>query len=206
MENDPWIDANSRIDAKRLYALGVVTLNWNSAEFSLFWLFVAVSGMDIMKARIIVHDMTAPSLATKIRELAAENLQIQSEEQESVEFAMKAFDLCRINRNQFTHFLPSKGKEGLDLYRVKGAAISFDMIPSDIATIRRVAEEIEKTNRFIIKLSTRISDRLAEGIPNRLAGWRMPGPLPDKFPLPEMVWKPPTPLPQLSRKTRKRRS
>jgi hypothetical protein len=105
-----------------------------------------------------------------------------SHAKEAVEHALAIFDVCRINRNQLTHFMPSAGREGIEFWRNKGPRIEREIVPNDVADLRRVADEIRSLNNYLA------------GVGNHISGCRYRSPeiplLPDKPPIPERLWRP----------------
>lgn len=119
MENDDWIDSRSIISPKKLHALGVMVLFWNSTEIGLSNLFQAVSDLPDKKSRVLIYDLQMPSLLEKIKLLIPDS-GISDAATDAAQHALNLFDICRINRNQLTHFAPVGGTDSVEFWRVKG--------------------------------------------------------------------------------------
>jgi hypothetical protein len=190
---DDWIRKHESIDSKICHALGFINIVWNACEHGLLPLFRAVTNLRGQEAFILTHDMGDVTLTNKIREflplrkdfLPAEKLMILS--------ALEGYDVNRVNRNQLSHFSPvpsgsvlSVGKD-LQFYRRKGPRFLADAIPSDLTSIRRVADDLVMLAAYLGALN-----RYLHGKHEKLP----PMPMPGKLPLPERLWTPPPPNPQ----------
>jgi hypothetical protein len=108
---------------------------------------------------------------------------------DAVVHAVRVYEVCRINRNQLTHFLP-QGLTGSDLTRLKGESFAPQPFPDSLADIRRVAEEIEALIGYLSAMFNFFRARFQNALR------RAPTPLPDKPPLPKMLWHIPPPPPK----------
>lgn len=179
---DTWISSkSSKTDAETLHALGVVSLIWNACEYGLLPLFCTATNIDTRLAWIIIHDLGDIAISNKIHDALA--LSKHSEdEKEAILYALKLYDTNRINRNQLAHFMPIFGLDGLALFRQKGPIIWPEWFPSDLKSVRRVADELAALSNYISDVSNYFITKMKG---------TAPGPLPDRPPLPERLWKPP---------------
>ena len=186
MNDDIWIAQRSLIEPEKLHALGVVTFFWNSAEIGLFNLFEAVANLPAKQARILIYDLQVPAIIDRIKYLLPQS-GLSKDVVDSVEYALKIFDVCRINRNQLTHFAPVGMATGIEFWRIKGHEWTRNVVPNSVDDIRRVAEEITTCNNFVAVVAMHIYEIRTGGEQRSL---------PDRPPLPERLWKPPSPSPR----------
>jgi hypothetical protein len=181
--DDPWIASRSRrIDPKILHALGLVNLSWNACEHGLLLLFCSTTNIGGKRALILTHDLGDVTLSNKIRDLM-EISDHQPHEREAIERALDVYEICRLNRNQLSHFTPSHNQaDELEMYRKKGPTLMEEQFPCDLATIRRVADEITHLTNHLSAIGNYFLAKLYG---------QKPGSLPQKPPLPGRVWTPP---------------
>lgn len=181
--DDLWISSKSdKTVAETLHALGVVSLIWNACEYGLLPIFCAVTNIDTRLAWIIIHDLGDVATSNNIRDALATSKHSVSEK-EAILYAIDLYDMNRINRNQLTHFMPIFGLDGLALFRQKGPFIWPEWFPSDLKSVRRVADELEVLCAYLSDVGEYFT---------KMKG-TAPGPLPNRPPLPERLWKPPPP-------------
>lgn len=130
----------------------------------------------------MVHDLQLPQICDRIKGFA-ETDRFDGDTRSAILCALALFDVNRMNRNQLTHFLPTGSRSGMEFWRNKGPSFDMDVIPSDVGTIRRVADEIRTAQAYQVNLANRLSAR-------RENFFAKPEPLPEKPPLPERIWKP----------------
>jgi hypothetical protein len=206
LATDPWIKANSEIEAQRLHALGVIVFRWNLSEQKLFHLFWALLDRPESEVVALAHEVNDIGLAVRIRALAIGRLSANAKLCDAIENALDVFEVCRQNRNQLAHFYPVLGVPALekrpdylpawDFQRRERNPFAVIKLPFPNATsdVRRVAKDIQRLNVALLAIALLV-DR--EFHPDR--GWPAP-PLPRKLNVPEFLWKPPRP----SRKERAR--
>jgi hypothetical protein len=207
LARDEWLVRKSPLHPAKLHALGVVTFAWNTCELHLFFLFCVVTNLDTAMGRIIAHDMGDVAIVDRIREIIgttfinATGHVFTSEESEIIENVLKVYDLCRQNRNTLTHFQVETLGGELLLARIRGPKWTSHVIPNDLKDFRRVADEIWDLSLWI--------RQVWRAMASRRNGVMLP--LPEKQPLPDLLWKPPqtTPTkrkrpPQPSRASRRR--
>ena len=184
--DDPWIAQRNPIEAEKLHALGYITFVWNMCEFHLFNLLCLVFGLPPRLAWILVHEMGDVSMSDRIQsflELGYANQDAIKPEIEVIQNALAAYDVCRQNRNQFTHFQLSLDPEDnrIVLARQKGPKFERVAFPDDLQTMRRVGDEIFGLNLFLNQINLYLRNHgTAEAVP-----------LPDRVRAPELIWKPP---------------
>jgi hypothetical protein len=189
MRDDKWVAANSPIDAERLHALGAVIVYWTECEKELFLLFGEVLGLPLQELWVIAHDLGNVAISTKIEVLArAKNF--SSEIQLAIKNAKAVYDICRQNRNQLVHFWTSGSdlSGGRQLYR-KSKKPDWRVpqrFKSDLADIRRVAEDIKALSYHMSKLEAAIN-KTGRAAPN--------SPLPTELALPALLYSPPPQAP-----------
>jgi hypothetical protein len=106
LATDPWIKANSEIEAQRLHALGVIVFRWNLSEQKLFHLFWALLDRPESEVVALGHEVNDIGLAARIRALAIGRLSANAKLCDAIENAIDVFEVCRQNRNQLAHFYP----------------------------------------------------------------------------------------------------
>lgn len=184
--NDQWIESHSPIDAKKLHALGVVNFHWNTADIGLKLLHVVLDGQTVREGWASVHDQRDKTLCRNIEKIVSAGAYEQTE-REAVLHGIELYDICRENRNQLSHFLPS-GFVGTDLARLKGADFDPQPFPDSLDDVRRVATDIAALLDYL-------SGLLNHFVAKNLYRWNPtePPPLPDRLPLPTRLWSKPIP-------------
>ena len=179
--DDIWISSkSSETDAKTLHALGSISLIWNACEYGLLALFCAATNTGARLAWIIIHDLGDVSISNKIRDALI--LSKNSEDKKgAILYALELYDVNRLNRNQLTHFLPLVGLDGLALFRQKGPFIWPEWFPSDLKSVRRVADELAVLANYLSDVGNYFIAKMKGTAPE---------PLPERPPLPERLWKP----------------
>lgn len=183
--DDSWIAAVTKatgFEPDRFHALGVVNYRWQQAEHILRFFTIFLADIEITKARAIVHDIGDIALSNSIHELLRQNKTLSKDFREATVYALKIYDINRINRNQLSHFLPMPAGSTVTLRRMKGPRFNPQTIQASVEDIRRVADDIVILTKFLRGLSHILS---------ALNVQHPPPALPDKPPLPEMLWKPP---------------
>lgn len=184
--DDPWIQKRRHLTPQKTHALGYLTLAWSGCEHWTTEIFMAVSQLPMRIAYIISHDQGDITLWTKIRQIARER-NYDPNVQDLLEHAAKMHDICRGNRNQFTHVSLS-GAESLDdsvlrLARRKGPEPFGPSLDDSLENVRRVCEEIEILKQFIGGICMGILFR-------RMSPQDEHQPWPNKPELPSPVWRP----------------
>ena len=185
--SDQWIATNSPIDAQRLHALGAVIVRWNDCEKELFVLFGEMLGLPLKEVWVIAHDLGNIAICTKIKSLArAKNF--SSAFQSAIENTLEVYNICLQNRNQLVHFWTSSLSGDLQLYRKSKKAdyTTPELFKSDLADIRRVAEDIKRLAYHMSALEAAIN-KTGRAAPN--------SPLPNKLTLPARLYSPPPQVP-----------
>jgi hypothetical protein len=202
LDRDRWILAHSPIEAKKLHAIGFITLRWNACELGLRVLLACVTGRGFAETWADHHDFGNKEIAKKI-ERAVKGSRNSPAAKEAMIYALQLYDINRLNRNQFTHFLASGTKSGLELRNNKNPSwdkiFKLPAIRAELADIRRVAEEIDTMSNHFAGLFNYFSARFYGGL---LA---QEPPLPDKPPRPQRLWIPPAP-PSSQRQPSRRQS
>jgi len=188
--DDLWVKKQG-IDFRFLHALGAINFVWNACEHGLLPLFCIASNTSLDRAQLIVHDLGDTTICDKIRSLLTLHPEYSGQEKQMIFSALDAYDINRLNRNQLSHFSPNLEESEIKLFRRKGPELMKDAFPSDLATIRRVADDIARLTGYFGVLSKYFLAK-AKG--------REPGPLPGIIHAPERLWKPP----QQDRKTPRR--
>jgi hypothetical protein len=194
LNSDKWVATNSPIDAQRLHALGAVIVYWNDCEKELFILLGEMLGLTLKEVWVIAHDLGDVAISTKIKALSrAKNF--SPEFQSAIKNTLDVYDICRENRNQLVHFWGIGLSGDRQLYR-KSKKPDFTVpepFKSDLADIRRVAEDIKALAPHISSLEAAINTT-GRGPPN--------SPLPSELALPVRLYSPP---PQAPRKRKPQR-
>lgn len=183
---DPWIKKYSSMDARKLHALGVITLAWNGCEMNLLALFIKMARVPPRVGWIISHDLGDASLSERIIEIAklraAQNPQ-EHDILDAVLHVVKVYNDCRQNRNTLTHvkMVTFKGSSTVALVRMKGPSMEHHRLPDKLSNIRRVAREIRELSVNLRHLWESVDARY-NGKPSRL---------PKKLPRRTLLWKSP---------------
>jgi hypothetical protein len=184
LDRDRWILAHSPIEAKKLHAIGYISLRWNTCELWLRVLLACVIGEDFAKIWTENHDSRTSDIAKKIRNVVSKSRN-SAAVKEAMIYALDLYDINRLNRNQFTHFVVSGTKNGLELRNNKNSSwdqiFKLPAIRAELADIRRVAEEIDTMSCHLAGLFNCFSAGVLVQEPS----------LPDKPPRPQRVWIPP---------------
>jgi hypothetical protein len=180
LANDQSIRDYSPIDPAKIHTLGRVAIAWNSCETNLFFLFAAVVQLKTKSAWIISHDMGDVAMSERISEIC-ELGEFDDEQRDAIQHILQVYDICRQNRNSLTHFKTGVSDDGEGiLLRMKGSSMEFHSLPNDVNDFRRVAVELIQLAKTLMLLWRALS-RLHDGNTR---------PLPNKLPLPELLWKP----------------
>jgi hypothetical protein len=178
---DKWIEERgTKVDAKLLHAIGLINLIWNTCEHGLLPIFCAATKIRGQMASILIHDLGDISISNKIRD-ALPLSQHDQDEKDAITYALELYDINRINRNQLHHFSPDFINNALVLYRKKGPVLGKEPFPSDLKTVRRIADEVMALAIYLANLGNYFVAKMYE---NTL------GALPNRPPLPEKLWKP----------------
>lgn len=188
--NDPWIASHSPIDPARLHALGYINFQWNKVELAFRILYAAFVTGPFEAGWTESYDQRISDVSEKIRKSV-----VASFHSEDLKIAalhcLDLIDINRKNRNQLTHFLPSSESDGVIIRNNKNADFSSifaaPSVPSDLISLRQLAEEIDAAMAYIIGIINVVGTR------SRSPLQEPPQPLPDKPPLPKMLWTVPRP-------------
>jgi hypothetical protein len=186
LADDEWVQKFSPIESEKLHALGLITFMWNACEYKLFEMFHLVYGITPEFAWVLVHDLGDISISNRITaflEKIVPNPKAVERQSEVIQNALKAYDICRQNRNQFTHFSLEHDLKAMKVHMLrqqKGPHLERIPFPTDISDMRRVAQEIVGLNGQIDAINKHL----------RTYGADQPAPLPDIVVLPEYLWKP----------------
>jgi hypothetical protein len=184
---DDWIASHYPKITDKLHAMGVVSVAWNEAENWLFWLFSTIVGLPTSETWVLAHELGDIAISERIKALM--NIKkVPAATIKIVENALEFYDICRINRNQLTHFVVVSYPNDIMLARrsKKPEAGAYTSSPFDnsLEDIRRVADEIMWIHRRLWVLVVKLGDG---------AGLATAGPWPSTLPLPDLLWKPPQP-------------
>jgi hypothetical protein len=191
--DDPWIvhaTERSGFEPERFHALGVVNYRWQHAERSLRAFLADLADIEWYTAWAIIHDMGDIALSHSIRELLNQKQDLSADLKDVTTFALKLYDINRINRNQLTHFTPLAAGSNVTLLRIKGPRHEPQTIPASLQDIRRIADDITTLGAFL----GGVGNVLGWEYGKRRAPAKYQGAapaLPSRPPLPEMLWKPP---------------
>jgi hypothetical protein len=182
--NDSWIKTHSPIGAAEIHALGYINFRWNQCEF----MFRALHGKFVGKTfdeGWAKSEGKRPSEIISDLDKAIKSSAFPPDVREMFLYAIDLLEICRANRNRYSHFIANGTMNGLELRRSKAPSYSaiFEGDPIDITLecLRRIADEIDATAQFV------------RGMVNvKLAGahrflFSPPPPLPERPPLPEIL-------------------
>ncbi len=197
---DQWIAVHSPIHPGKLHALGLMHFHWGGCEYELTALFASIAKWPEREIWIMLHDQGDMAIIEKLK--AFMSLRgLTNAEIELINNALMAYDVCRVNRNQLTHFSislagPGRDDDHLRLARKskKPSEMFGGPLPDDLWSLRRVANDIRKLRGHLRSLWIHFA------FSKRQAAQ----PLPDKFTLPQRLWKPDPPT--TARSPRRHRS
>jgi hypothetical protein len=198
LADDDWVKNASKIEPEKLHALGVITFMWNACEYKLFELFCVIFGITPQMAWLLVHDLGDVSISNRISAFLQNAFPEPNgvrREIEVIENALEAYDVCRQNRNQFTHFALEHDLQAQQVYlrrQQKGPVLTRIPFPTELSDFRRVATELFGLNNHLNSIINYL----------RTSGQNPEQPLPGIVPLPELLAKP---LPQAAPKQQPRR-
>lgn len=144
---DAWMIENSPLSPAKMHAVGVIALSWGMSDFWLGVLFGLMTGAPQRPAQAIVKVMSPRQTWETILAIA--------EHQGSGQLAhlkrMKAdYDAHSVLRNRYVHAAfadISPGGEELSLVSRRGRELDTHEIPNDLASIRKVADDIKAFNK-----------------------------------------------------------
>jgi hypothetical protein len=156
---DQWVIDHSPIEFERLHALGYITFSWNQCEKSLFWLFSTIISLPEEQCWALVHDMgdvsVYPTIAAlmKLKKYHAESVA-------AIDNVLQAYDICRENRNQLTHFEVSGSADSFALMRKskKRDTMAAANFPADLTDLREVATQIDRVDDYLWILTVVLGD------------------------------------------------
>jgi hypothetical protein len=184
--DDPWIAANSPIEAEKLHAMGVITFHWNVCEFYLRSLLAFAAHRPFDSVWTETSSQRPRNIYAKIRRAVADSRDAEATK-EAILYAIALYDRNRENRAQITHFLPEGGvSSALHNNKNPDFLAIFDQTPirSDIDALRRVAEDIRTCRTYLAGLINALSRTPLDAMIGKA------GPMPDKPPLPTLLWTP----------------
>jgi type II secretory pathway component GspD/PulD (secretin) len=154
LSRDAWIAVNSESEPQRLHALGVITFRWNTSEQLMFSLFAELLNASRSEAEILTHELGNIALVRRIGDLASIRFTNDQQFNDLIENVIAGYDVCRQNRNQFTHFkiqlaLDAERTSDFDFVRRSKRAdppSSFVRFPDKLSDLRRVAKDIRRLN------------------------------------------------------------
>jgi hypothetical protein len=190
--NDPWIveaTKKSGFDPERFHALGVVNFRWQSAERSLCHILTSLANLDTYTGWAIVHDMGDIYISNTIQELLNLAPTLSASSVEDMKYALKLYDVNRINRNQLTHFQTFAAGGTVELMRMKGPRFDLHNINASLGEIRRVADDILTLKTFLHRASAPIEWQLRK-LRNPASDPGAQPPSPDRPALPKTLWQP----------------
>ena len=155
-EADPWIKTHSQeIEPERLHALGVITFYWRRCEMALTGLGGQVLPVDDVLSRAIYHDLGDRKIAEIILAAVSCDESLQPS-RPLIEHVLERYDICRINRNQLTHFdVVWSARLHLSLSKGRSRGVAID---DDIADLREVAEQIALTTTILHDIRSAVRD------------------------------------------------
>jgi hypothetical protein len=190
LSHDPWILVNSDIEPQKLHALGAISFRWNLSEQKLLQLFGSILNCSVEEAHVLAHEVGALALIARIKVLASTRLKDDDKLVSAITNVLDVYDVCRKNRNQLTHFdltLVSETRPWTLALARKSRSPEYrksEPFPDTIKDLRRVARDVRRLNAQLY-----LVERCVFRTYNPSSIWREP--LPDKLPIPELLWKPP---------------
>lgn len=186
LKSDPWISSNSPLSPERLHAIGLITFRWNECEFWHFQLFRCVSELPQSEAWALVFDIGDESISVRVKTLM-EMRGYHKNGRALIENALAFYSCCRMNRNSIAHAWTDGKQDGeaiLARKTKKPSNIDPKAFPADLATLRRVADELGALETRLWLLCCRLEQGTISPPPPSLG----------ILPLPELLWRP-LPLP-----------
>jgi hypothetical protein len=206
LSRDAWIITNSDIEPQKLHALGVITLRWNLSEQKLLSLFSSILNCPAEEAHALAHELGDLALISRIKILASIRLKENNQLVTVITNALDAYNVCRQNRNQLTHFditfIPKEKKiPRLELAFARRSKSpeyrKSEPFPDNTKDLRRIARDIRQLNTHLYMVERCVFTNFNPSPVGQVA------PLPNRLPVPELLWKPPPQVPKESKRPRK---
>lgn len=164
-----------------MYQLARVSLEWNMVEHFFAALIWEMLG-DFRTGKAVTGGMGTQSRADVVLGIARQKLK-DPEAIDRIEFACKAFNILRENRNSLihTHSISPPENGGKPLWRRTGKGQgSYVAVEADVDDLGEIISQICDLGKFVVSLVTHLHPR------HRRRLKKLP-PLPDKFPLPNIL-------------------
>jgi hypothetical protein len=171
-----------------LVALGVITTNWNTLERVLFQLFFCFLEAPRDSAKTTFHALGNVGRSEVLLTLARRG-EYRLDVVEHVQHFVKAFDICRENRNWLLHAHATSETSDSVLVMEKQSrkdAFSSRTLMFPVEQLRSVADEIHATLEFGGKIYIHLESSRPEIMELAPEGHH-PRPLPEKISLPRKL-------------------
>jgi hypothetical protein len=191
---DSWVKANSApLDHKKVHALGLITLRWNRCEYGLFLLFAEVVKLPIKECWILVHNLGDLAIVERIKAMMTER-KYDAETIAQITNALEHYKICNENRNSLTHSWTKRVAGEMVLARQSKSIANMNPypIPSSLADLRRVAEDLDTLSHRLFYLEAILS----ESDPKQPLPWR------ERLSPPDRLW---SQAPQVPTKRKRQR-
>lgn len=187
LKPDSWVAVHSPVNPWKMHALGLIQFYWTGCEYWLTALFAAVAGWPEREAWIMLHDNGDVAITAKL-EAIMDLRPLSAVEKSAIGDALAIYDLCRLNRNQLTHYSITDSPGGDDALRLirrsrKPQNMFGSPMNDDLWTIRRVANDARRLRAHLMALAMYFLSRKMGAVAT----------LPRRPPSPQTLW---TPAPQ----------
>jgi hypothetical protein len=158
-----WPPYGTMLSSGMTDALGVIVETFNDLEASLEHLLLIFMESDMLTNLSITNETSSAAKVHAILSLMSLK-QGKEEFGEAVNFALKSFETCRVNRNNVVHFRFAWRKERsrkTDLYRMRarGSRISYT-VTLKVSDLRRIADECHSLVEYFDELTSAVGNRL----------------------------------------------
>ena len=162
MAKKTWPSYGSNFSSGTTDAIGVLVETFNDLEMALRFVLLAFMDGHWQKNLIVVEQMSSISIVDSIKAyfgLSKRKVILAP----AIEFGMKAFETCRVNRNNIVHFGMATRKEGAKVTRLirrrfKGGQFAFSR-QLKVGDVRRIADECHALKVYLDTLSVAVDSR-----------------------------------------------
>jgi hypothetical protein len=154
-----WPSYSGALTPNMAKTVGVIVEQWNSLEGVIESLLLTYLDPDIVLGHIVTNELGNVPMVNAIKTYV-HAFEKRPEIVAEIEFLLRAFDVCRINRNNIIHFRQAwrkdKGrKTHLLRFRARGQRVSFRAIVG-VKELRSIADEMHALYRYGDELSVAI--------------------------------------------------
>lgn len=171
---EPWMQNPARPWAKHYHVLGVIILDWNSCNDSLLRGLTTLSGLSEGGCRAFVRGLDDIAIVNRVHAFL-ESRDCPADYRASVRHALEAYEICRFNRNGAIDSDIFFDQDLKSLAAREEITRANDPVTTALESLRRVADDIRRLDRYLQALSRCRPDEQTGRLPSPDA---LPSPLP----------------------------